>query len=102
MYATVGNIQAVGLTSDSGRLNSRTETQIEELHEVLTDINRTIEQMSDILEPITVPLPVEGSVAGVAPQKPSTTRIYDKLDQLKDRAIDTANRLESLKRSIDL
>lgn len=100
-YSTISNFQAHSLNSDSVKLNTRTETQIEELHDILCDINNTISQLSDILSPVTVPVPTEGAI-GIAPQKPNTTVIYDKLDQLKDKAISTSYRLDNLKRSIEL
>ena len=100
-YSTISNFQANSLTSVSDRLNTRTETQIEELHDILDEINNTISQLSDILQPVTVSVPTEGSVA-IAPQKPNTTLIYDKLDQFKDKAISTGYRLDNLKRSIEL
>lgn len=83
------------------KLNTRTETQIEELKEIFGDINGVISQLISILEPITVPFPTEGSVGPVA-IKPTTTVIYDKLADLKDRGFETLDRLHNLRKSIDL
>lgn len=88
-------------TAITDRLNTKTETQIEELHEIFADINGVIAHLSNILEPITLSLPTESSVGPLA-AKPVTTSIYDKLDALKDRGFSTLDRLNDLRRSIDL
>lgn len=87
--------------STADRLNTRTETQISEIHDIFSEISVVISQLGSILEPITIPVPTESSV-GPAPVKPTTTLIYDKLDALKDRGISVLESLQDLRRSIDL
>ena len=87
--------------STTDRLNTKTETQISEIHDIFAEISIVISQLGSILEPITVPIPTENSV-GPQAVKITTTLIYDKLDALKDRGILVLDSLQNLKRSIEL
>lgn len=98
---SVGQPLKTQVYETTDRLNTRTETQISEIHDIFSDISAVISQLGSILEPITIPILTENSV-GPVPVKPTTTLIYDKLDALKDRGISVLESLQNLRRSIDL
>lgn len=94
----------VGISSntDAPRLNTKTESQIDTLSAMITDLNSLLGQVENKLAPIIVHAPTAIMASSTKDIKESSSLLFDQIETVTQQLADFSDRLVYLKNSIDL
>lgn len=97
-HAKVG----ISANAETPRLNTKTESQIDTLSAMITDLNGLLGQVENKLAPIIVHTPIAGITSSTMDKKESSSSLFDQIETVTQQLADFSDRLVYLKNSIDL
>ena len=92
----------ISANTDVPRLNTKTESQLDTLSAMITDLNSLLGQVENKLAPIIVHTPTAGITSSTMDKKEYSSSLFDQIETVTQQLADFSDRLVYLKNSIDL